>query len=1057
MGKDAGIDRIDTYFAGVDNQPARRSPPALVQGLVRRARFADAAFTSAESFNHAVAETFDSARTQARIDAEVRRHGDVVARLQAHAGDNPAWTDLASKPAMEQYVALAVAGFVDPGNAFDDVPEMPTMCDFRAIATALKQGDLVLSDEQVEQLNNQFQQARQLFAMRFQRLTGRALAPGELPSVVEITQLKAPTPMRPQWSERLYAREAVALNAEPPTFRPAAGEVPSELPPPTPSPGCDADGLLHRAGAAPLRPPADGEPRYTFPGRLLEREDIFYDYALVVPVDECGPFAAEVTGTYRRSLAVINVLVREAIQVLDFLTHLDLADALGAGMAAEIETELNRLLLSVDETTPLHDVQVWRRRFAEYSALVRDAARRQLLLGRLSGADPRDFLRDLTNTLAAIPAFAQYQEDRIYGSETPEAATYLTINGHTIGNPRPQDGRTWIDPEDQGRNLSRYLEYLGGEFHGVLSGLVGAAENMRAAVEAFDGAGRQLAADFQQLAQTQINDAVAVLARLLDGVSELLPLWAEEWQEGSKRLGLLVIFRQHWIPEGYVKGKLVGYKNLMPAEKARIRQRTFVQTTTETTTATEFARTRQEDLSQTRKETAELLRESATKFNMSLSGSGSFDIFIGSIEVTQSTGLDLSSMSRTTQSAIAEATFKSSVTYNERREVKIREERQIQEEFETENLMENPNQEITANYFYYQLLRQYLVTLELNDIRPVLLRTRDVPSEVAIDDKFLSDHAHELLYALPGQLADDVQESVHEIEPLARRLLRAEVEFNDRQLAYDVLRTAAPPATPEEARDRDARLAAAVDAVGKARTALDDADEAHLRARAKLDRVIGHVRRNRTHYMQYIWQASPRTDEDRILRAETFHGTPLPDLTRGLVRQGYYGPEEMFDYTGPAFALTDLLLRLLRPGSELASLPQAELERTSVFQQLRRYYSDDEVDDLLAQIASHAFVTDPAEPNTVLSSRRVQIAQDALVVEALPGQIPLLEGFKLAHRMLDVERACLENQHLAERIADRPWTVNGEDSYRVYRHDGQPLPPAEEGPPLDAPAAVATP
>ena len=166
MGKDAGIDRIDTYFAGVDNQPARRSPPALVQGLVRRARFADAAFTSAESFSHAVAETFDSARTQARIDAEVRRHGDVVARLQAHAGDNPAWTDLASKPAMEQYVALAVAGFVDPGNAFDDVPEMPTMCDFRAIATALKQGDLVLSDEQVEQLNNQFQQARQLFAMR---------------------------------------------------------------------------------------------------------------------------------------------------------------------------------------------------------------------------------------------------------------------------------------------------------------------------------------------------------------------------------------------------------------------------------------------------------------------------------------------------------------------------------------------------------------------------------------------------------------------------------------------------------------------------------------------------------------------------------------------------------------------------------------------------------------------------------------------------------------------------------------------------------------------------
>ena len=164
----------------------------------------------------------------------------------------------------------------------------------------------------------------------------------------------------------------------------------------------------------------------------------------------------------------------------------------------------------------------------------------------------------------------------------------------------------------------------------------------------------------------------------------------------------------------------------------------------------------------------------------------------------------------------------------------------------------------------------------------------------------------------------------------------------------------------------------------------------------------------------------------------------------------------MFDYTGPAFALTDLLLRLLRPGSELASLPQAELERTSVFQQLRRYYSDDEVDDLLAQIAWHAFVTDPAEPNTVLSSRRVQIAQDALVVEALPGQIPLLEGFKLPHRMLDVEQTC-------SRTSTSPSaspTVRGPSTARTpiaYRHDGQPLPSAEEGPPLDAPAAVATP
>jgi hypothetical protein len=338
-----------------------------------------------------------------------------------------------------------------------------------------------------------------------------------------------------------------------------------------------------------------------------------------------------------------------------------------------------------------------------------------------------------------------------------------------------------------------------------------------------------------------------------------------------------------------------------------------------------------------------------------------------------------------------------------------------------------------------------LVTVELHDMRPVLLRTRYVPPEAAIDDKLLSDHAHGLIRALPAQLADDLAQTVHEIETLARGQLRSQVEYGDRKLAYDTLRGSASPTTPEEARDREVKLAAALEALEKTKKDLFERDGAYLKARARLDRVLAYVRRNRSHYMQYIWQDSPRTDEDRILRTETFHGTPLPELTRGLQRQGYYGAEELFDFTGPSIALTDVLLRVLRPGSEIASLPRNELEQTTLFQQLRRHYSDEEIDDLLEQIGNHVFIEDPAAPNTVLSSRRVQIAQDALVLETLPGSIPLLEGFKLAHRALDLERVCLENEHLAARIADRPWRDRGEDTYRVYRRDGQPAPVDEEG------------
>jgi hypothetical protein len=393
-------------------------------------------------------------------------------------------------------------------------------------------------------------------------------------------------------------------------------------------------------------------------------------------------------------------------------------------------------------------------------------------------------------------------------------------------------------------------------------------------------------------------------------------------------------------------------------------------------------------------------------------------------------------MSRSTQSAIAEASMKSSMSYNEKREVKMREETERQDEFESVTELHNPNQEITANYFYYQLLRQYLVTVELHDIRPVLLRTRYVPSESAIGDKFLADYAHVLINALPAQLASDLEDTVNDIEGMARGVTRAQVRFFDDQRAYQDMLASDRPADPDQARARDDRIAKLQDTARDSYSAFVEQEDEYLKARARLDRVLEHVRQNRCHYMQFIWQTSPTTDYDRILRKEFFGGIPLPELTRGLQRQGYFGNEEIFDFVGPSWALADALTRVLTPGSELAALPEDVLKETSVFQQLARYYSDRELDNLLEQIKNQTFVTDPANKSAVLTSRRVQIAQDALVVETMPGQIPLLEGFKAAHRMLDLERACLENTHLSARIADRPWKDHGDDSYKVVRRDG---------------------
>ena len=42
----------------------------------------------------------------------------------------------------------------------------------------------------------------------------------------------------------------------------------------------------------------------------------------------------------------------------------------------------------------------------------------------------------------------------------------------------------------------------------------------------------------------------------------------------------------------------------------------------------------------------------------------------------------------------------------------------------------------------------------------------------------------------------------------------------------------------------------------------------------------------------------------------------------------------------------------------------------------------------------------------------------------------------MAHRMLNVQKSCLENVHLAERMASKPWENGGEDNYEVKRFEG---------------------
>ena len=400
-------------------------PQRLMESIVTRGEVLEQIFGSDSSFRDHLAHRHDAKMIQARMNLEVHRRADLIARLMENTED-PELRDLPNQPVEVQYRVLVQRGLVDPSQVFDEIPETPSLCSFKTVSDALKSGSLAVSEPQQQQFSRQWANTYKLFSTRWEFLTRRPFD-GNIPWIDDLVRRKAPVPLQPSWRVTLVAREAHALNAEPsaPASAPwrmtradAVTAIDNEGGEPAENEAerrengsvsggeCSANELLMRAGMPPLVPPIGDQPRYTFPGQLLQREDIFYDYGLVVPVEECGPFTPKITGIDMRALTSVRAIAAEVLAVIGYLENLGLASALGQFPASGVNPPLTvttilrktieDFLQAVDERTPLLDIERWKRAFAEWTTVVRDAARRRLFLSRLTSQDPRASLNDLS-------------------------------------------------------------------------------------------------------------------------------------------------------------------------------------------------------------------------------------------------------------------------------------------------------------------------------------------------------------------------------------------------------------------------------------------------------------------------------------------------------------------------------------------------------------------------------------------------------------------------------------------------------------------------------------
>lgn len=1050
--------------------PSNTNVVATLQRTVLRHRLVTAHFQDGAAARHYIFARFDDpAESERYVQRAVAENQTVIATLAT--GD--AFPNLGDKPLYAQYTALVNTHYVDPGEFFDDIPRHTPVCQLAEVLRLVKNDDRYA--EFATDIRAQWTASITYLRNRFEQLTGRPWDANTVPRLGELRSRKGPIPWTTRWSSTLRGLESTLRSASATEGESAdvAGTMSenevtaseadlgavSGAESDTPC-SCDIAEIYRLAGARPPHAPGDTDVKYTFPGRLGTDEDIFYDYAVVLPMEECALPDEPTLQPRRREVATAHLLVGKAFVVLDFLQTMHLDDALGAIGPNPGDTAIDRLrtlfddVLAANEATAAADIVALRGRLTSVAGTVRTLSRTEILLAPLVTNDLERAAQDLDAQLVGFPAYATFTNKHINHdrANSPDVQNLLFPNAAGPGNDLyPGTVRIWsgggpdgysIDHNAMVRSLGPYLEFLGREFKNDLDGLRAAAQvvldHLRDPQQGF-------LRDFPRWASELVYSSLFALARLIDEITSHLQVLTTEAADGAKRLAVLLTFRQHWYPAGYIQGKLVGYKNLAPGQSEKVFRRTFVKSSRETTSVEEFAATRSQDSTQSLKETAEFLRESSTKFNFTASASGHFDILVAGLDVSSSTSLDLSQMSRETQTRAAESVMKTAVSYNEKREVKVREELSTEDVVEVTSEIANKNQEITANYFYYQLLREYVVRTEFYDVRPVLLRARDLPRSAAIDERFLSNYAHLLIPVLPLQLAVDLQETVHEIDPAVRAMIRRNAEAQERRVTYERARTETPPAAPEERNAWQIRVNRLYEDVALARAEFITAEGQYVRLQSRLDRVITYVRENIAHLMQFIWQNTPSTDHNRILAEETFAGAPLPELTRGLMRVGFYGNEEMYEYDGPSVACLDALVSNMRGGDELLRQDPAELRASPAYQLLSSRYSTESEGVLRSLIGHTVFVLDPAGAHRVLDERVVQLAQDALVVETLPGQVPLLEGYKLVHRALDAQRVCLENSHLRERIRDRPWkTDEGKDSYGVYRRDGVVAPAGEE-------------
>lgn len=232
------------------------------------------------------------------------------------------------------------------------------------------------------------------------------------------------------------------------------------------------------------------------------------------------------------------------------------------------------------------------------------------------------------------------------------------------------------------------------------------------------------------------------LSRLLEELGQVLnaKYSFDVYAKDSINFGIMVTYRQTWKPEKYQVGDLVSTIPLAPKEMRRYTTRRVSKKSRAVKEVEDALQSRKSEQSDTSRVDAEIVDKAQNKTNFNLTAKESLGGEGYTIESTQQAGGEAAKQSEKAKKDFRENVLKSAEEYRQQHRTDIDTTSSEESEDTTFHEIQNPNDELTVTYLFYELQRTYRISEKIHKLTPVILVAQQVPQPHEIDDAWLTSN-----------------------------------------------------------------------------------------------------------------------------------------------------------------------------------------------------------------------------------------------------------------------------------------------------------------------------